>query len=157
MNMHSSFRLPRVPRRPEAERRQAARKALAICATADALAREADASLGVDDDRIFSLLEQREQMLVDLADHVATLRFERPTADSPLFAASERVIDDADALITDVCAALSTTQRATMALAVRVADRSNALRAELAAVQRAGSAGLGYAALSSAHQLDRSR
>jgi hypothetical protein len=44
-----------------------------------------------------------------------------------------------------------------MALAVRVADRASALRAELAAVQRAGSAGLGYATHQAPHQLDSIR
>ena len=157
MNMHSAFRTPRLGRRQDGARENAARQALAICATADAIAREAGAFLDADDDRLFSLLEQREQMLVDLAEHVAALRLERPTADSPLYAASERVIDEADALVTDVCAALHTTQRATMALALRVSARTDLLREELAAVQRAGSAGLGYASLSSPHQLDRLR
>ena len=157
MNARPSVRIPGVVRRPTVERARAAREALAICDSADVLAREAGDSLGVDDDRLFSLLEQREQMLADLAEHVVTLRLERPTADSPLFAATERAVDDADALVTEVCTALTTSHRATMALAVRVADRAKALRAELAAVQRAGSAGVGYAMLPISRQLDNLR
>jgi len=157
IHLRASHSTPRSGRRTESQREQAARHALAICASADALAREASVSLDDDDDRMFSLLEQREEMLLDLADHVATLRRERPTADSPLYAASERVIDEADALVTDVCAALHATQRATMMLALRVSARTDLLREELAAVQRAGCAGVGYAALAQPHQLDRMR
>ena len=157
MNARPSVRIPGFVRRPTIERERAARQALAICDSADVLAREAGDSLDVDDDRLFSLLEQREQMLADLAEHVVALRLERPTADSPLFAATERVVDDADALVSEVCTALTKSHRATMALAVRVADRAKALRAELAAVQRAGSAGIGYAMLPTARQLDNLR
>ncbi len=157
MDVRSTFRVPRLGRRSTAERADAARRALAICESADAMAREASESLDRDDDRLFSLLEQREQMLADLAEHVATLRLERPTADSSLFASTAKVVDDADALVTEVCNALSSSQRATMALAVRVADRASELRAELAEVQRAGSAGVGYATRPTAHHLNSLR
>ena len=154
MNTRSSVRIPRAVRLPAAERAHAAREALAICESAEALARAADDSLSVDDDRLFSLLEQREQLLADLAEHVVSLRLERPTADSQLFAATERAVDEADALVTDVCTALNKSHGATMALAMRVSDRADALRAELAAVQQAGSARIGYGVLPTSHQLD---
>ncbi len=157
MNARPSFRLPGFGRRPAGERERAAREALAICESADALARDADESLGVDDERLFSLLEQRDRMLADLAEHVVTLRFERPTADGTVFAATERAVDDADALVTEVCTALTKSHRATMALAMRVSERAKALRAELAAVQRAGSAGIGYAMLPTPRQFDNLR
>jgi hypothetical protein len=44
-----------------------------------------------------------------------------------------------------------------MALAMRVADRVAELRSELETVQRAGSAGLGYAVLDVSRQVDRVR
>ena len=157
MNARPSVRIPGLVRRPTVERERAAREALAICESADALAREAGDSLGVDDDRLFSLLEQREQLLADLAEHVVTLRFERPTADGTVFAATERAVDDADALVTEVCTALTKSHRATMALAMRVSERAKALRAELEAVQRAGSAGIGYAMLPTPRQFDNLR
>jgi hypothetical protein len=157
MNLSGAFRLPSFGRRPAAERARAAQAVLGICATVDALAEDAHASLGIDDDRLFSLLEQREQMLVDLSEHIVTLRVERPTADSALFAASEKVVEDSDALISEVCAALARSNRATMALAVRVQERVNVLRAELASVQRAGSASIGYAKLPLSPHLDRIR
>ena len=138
--------MPRTARRTAPDREAAARQALALCTRADAAADEAQRAVGVDDDRLFSLLEQRDEMLRDLAEHLVVLRLERPTADSPLFAATERAVDEADALITDVCAALSVSQRVTMELAARVAHRASEIRAELDAVQRAGSAGIGYAA-----------
>lgn len=138
--------MPRIARRTAPDREAAARQALALCTRADAAADEAQRVVGVDDDRLFSLLEQRDEMLRDLAEHLVVLRLERPTADSPLFAATERAVDEADALITDVCAALSVSQRVTMELAARVAHRASEIRAELDAVQRAGSAGIGYAA-----------
>jgi hypothetical protein len=157
MNLSGAFRLPSFGRRPATERARAAEAVLGICATVDTLADDAHASLGVDDDRLFSLLEQREQMLADLSEHVATLRLERPTADSALFAASEKVVEDSDALISEVCVALTRSNRTTMALAVRVQERVEVLRAELESVQRAGSAGIGYAKLPASPHLDRFR
>ena len=135
----------------------AARGALALCATADALAREAVGVVGQDDDKLFSLLEQRDEMLRDLSEHLGMLRRERPTADSPLYAATERAVDDADALLTEVSAALSTSHRVTMELAAKVARRTDEIRAELDAVQRASSAGIGYGAVTGAHLVDRLR
>ena len=146
MNALSGFRMPRLARRPSAVREAAARQAIAICANADAAAHQATRVVGVDDDRLFSLLEQRDEMLRDLAEHLVVLRLERPTADSPLYAATERAVDEADALIADVCAALSVSERVTMELAARVARRASEIRTELDAVQRAGSASIGYAA-----------
>jgi len=157
MSALSTFRLPRFGRRSPDAREIAARDALAICASADALAREATVAVGTDDDRLFSLLEQRDEMLQDLAEHLVNLKHERPTADSALFAATERAVDDADALIASVCAALSSSQRVTMELAARVARRADELRTELDAVQRASSAGLGYASMTTAHSVDRFR
>lgn len=141
----------------KAARELAARRAVALCRDADVMAREATASVGVDDDRLFSLLEQREQMLADLAEQLVSLRYERPTADSAMFASTERVVDDADALVTEVCDALTAAHRATMSLAVRVSERAAELRAELADVQRAATASTGYGSLVSGLQVDRVR
>jgi hypothetical protein len=143
-NALAGFRLPRFGRRSSPEREAAARSALALCASADAAAREAETVVGLDDHRLFSLLEQRDEILRDLAEHLVVLRSERPTADSPLFAATERAVDEADDLIAEVCAALTTSQRVTMELAARVERRSSEIRAELNAVQRAGVARIGY-------------
>ncbi len=113
--------------------------------------------MGEDDDRLFSLLEQRDEMLQDLTEHLVMLRLERPTADSPLYAATERAVDDADALLTQVSAALSSSHRVTMELAAKVARRTDEIRAELDAVQRASSAGLGYGAATGPRLVDRLR
>jgi hypothetical protein len=141
---------------PEA-RQEAARGALAICACADAIAREALDVVGQDDDRLFSLLEQRDEMLQDLSEHLVMLRLERPTADSPLYAATERAVDDADALLTEVSAALTTSHRVTMELAAKVARRTDEIRRELDAAQRAGNAGIGYGVAAGAPLVDRRR
>jgi len=153
----TGFRMPRLARRPVAARTEAAQTALALCANADAAAREAEQLVGVDDARLFSLLEQRDEMLHDLAEQMVVLRLERPTADSALFAATERAVDDADELITEVCAAVATSQRVTMELAARVARRASEIRAELDAVQRAGSARMGYAQPTTTHLVDSLR
>ena len=139
------------------QRTKAAREAIRLCESADALAREAGDVVGIDDDRLFSLLEQREQMLADLSEQLLTLRLERPTADSPLFSATERMVDDADELVANVCAVLTVSQRTTMALAVRVSERAAELRQELQSVQQAGSANLGYSVFAAAHHVDRLR
>ena len=68
-------------------REAAARRALGLCEHADAAARDAERAIGVDDDRLFSLLEQRDEMISDLAEQIAVLRSQRPTADSALYAA----------------------------------------------------------------------
>lgn len=157
MTASDSIRTGRFARRSPEGRQAAARGALAICASADALAREAASTVGYDDDRLFSLLEQRDEMLQDLTEHLVMLRLERPTADSPLYAATERAVDEADALLTDVSAALSMSHRVTLELAAKVARRTEEIRCELDAVQRASSAGLGYGAPSGAHVVDRLR
>ena len=151
------FRMPRFTRRPSPERHEAARQALAICASADAAAREAELVVGVDNDRLFTLLEQRDDLLRDLAETLVVLRLERPTADSPLFAATERAVDQADALIDEVCAAVQVSERVTMELIARVAQRAAEIRAELDAVQRAGSARLGYATQEAPRMVDSRR
>jgi hypothetical protein len=139
-----------------AEARAAAQQALAICAGADRIAGEASEALGTDDERLFSLLEERERMLASLAGPLATLG-PRHAADGLTLAASERAVDDADALVDQVCEALSASQRRTATLAMHVAVRVAELRAELRTVQRAGSAGLGYATFGGPRLVDRVR
>lgn len=129
----------------EPRRRAAAQQALSLCASADALAREADRAMEADAHRLVALLEQRDELLQDLAEQLAILRHERPTADSALFAATERIVDEADALVAEVCSALTTSHRITVDLAARVARRAEEIRAELDAVQRAAHATQGYA------------
>ncbi len=138
-------------------RAQAITRALAMCASANALAREAGDALDLDDDRLFSLLEQRDTMLSDVAEYVVTLRATRPTADSALFAAAAKSVDDTDVLIVELAEALRTSHRETMTLALRVEARTHLLREELAEVQRAGHAGLGYATPFLPHRIDRVR
>ena len=157
MTAFDTLRSGRFGHRSPEVRQAAACGALAICADADALAREAVEAVGQNDDQLFSLLEQRDEMLRDLSEHLVMLRLERPTADSPLYAATERAVDDADALLTQVSAALSMSHRVTMELAAKVARRTEEIRSELDAVQRASSAGLGYGAAVGAHLVDRLR
>lgn len=153
------LRAPHTPAITSASRIKAARAALTICAHADALAREADAEVDslADDHRLFALLEQREVMLQDLAEQLLVLRLHRPTADSALFAATERVVDEADALVSDVCSAVSTSHRITVELAAKVARRSEEIRAELDAVQRASHASAAYGLPGGARLVDRLR
>ncbi|MFY7921787.1 MAG: hypothetical protein ACOVSI_05180 [Gemmatimonas sp.] len=138
---------------------KAARAALSLCAHADALAREADAEVdaAADAHRLFALLEQRETMLQDLAEQLLVLRLHRATADCALFAATERVVDEADALLAEVCAAVSTSHRITMELAAKVSRRSEEIRAELDAVQRASSASAAYGLPGGPRLVDRLR
>lgn len=142
--------------RPDANR-EAARQALALCAGADELAREAVEAAQGDDARLLALMEQRDEMLQDLAEHLATLRLERPPADSPVYTYSETVLDEADALIVQVHRALDRSHRVTMDLVGRLARRSDELRAELDAVQRAVTAASGYATDPGPRLVDRFR
>jgi hypothetical protein len=148
-----------APADSSASRTHAARAALALCASADALAREVEVevSSAADDHRLFALLEQREEMLRDLAEQIVALRYERPTADSALFAATERVVDEADALVAEVCTAVSASHRITMELAAKVGRRATELRSELDAVQRASTAGTAYGMAGGARLVDRLR
>ena len=148
MNASSGSSFPRPTARASGAQSTAARRALGLCAHADAAAREAEHAVGVDDDRLFSLLEQRDEMLSDLAEQIAVLRAQRPTADGALCAATERAVDDADDVLADVCAAVSATQRVTMELAARVGRRVAEIRRELDEVQRAGNATIGYTGMS---------
>lgn len=147
----------RVERGVPGARQAAARDALTLCALADQLAREAAEVIGNDDDRLSSLLEQRDKTLQLLSEHLVMLRHERPTADSASYAATEQMVDDADALLTEVSAALSTSHRVTMELAVKVARRTDEIRSELDAVQRASGAELGYGAALGPRVVDQLR
>jgi hypothetical protein len=138
-------------------RTTAAREALALCAGADALAREAAATALSDEHRLLALLEQRDEMLQDLAEQLVILRTERPTADSMLYAATERVVDEADALIAEVCSAVSASHQVTLDLAAKVARRSEEIRAELDAVQRTSVASVGYGVMTGPRLVDRLR
>jgi hypothetical protein len=148
-----------APTESRTARTDAARSALALCASADDLARavEREVVSPADDHRLFALLEQREVMLQDLAEQLVVLRLERPTADSALYAATERVVDDADALVAEVCSAIATSHRVTVELAAKVAKRSEEIRAELDAVQRASTASVAYGRPAGAHLVDRRR
>jgi len=137
--------------------RRAARAALAICADADRLAREAilAASAEVvadDEDRLLRLMEQRDALLTDLADQLVVLRHARPADDSVHFSRTERTLDEVDALITEVMAAVAQSEQETHALASHLARRADELRAELGQMQRVRMASAGYAAVTPTHQ-----
>jgi hypothetical protein len=96
-------------------------------------------------------------MLQDLAEQLVVLRLERPTADSALFASTERVVDEAEALVADVCTAVHLSHRITVELAAKVGRRAEELRAELDDVQRATTAGMAYGVAAGARLVDRRR
>lgn len=153
------MRSPSAEVLPCSSRSQAARTALALCASADALAREVEVEVAsaADDHRLFALLDQRETMLHNLAEQLHVLRAERPTADSVLFVATEKVVDDADALVSKVLAAVTTSHRITVELAAKVGRRAEEIRAELDAVQRASTASSAYGLAGGARLVDRRR
>jgi len=147
---------PALVERRESGRR-AARAALAICADADRLAREAIAAasseaVADDEDRLFRLMEQRDALLTDLADQLVVLRHARPADDSVHFSRTERTLDEVDALITEVMAAVAQSEQETHALASHLARRADELRAELGQMQRVSLASAGYAAVTPTHQ-----
>lgn len=135
--------------------RVAAQAALAICADADRLAREATEAAFQDDERLPRLMEQRDELLGDLAEQLAVIRFSRPAADSPIFAQTERKLDEVDRLVDQVMGALATSEKATQELVFALTKRSNELRAEIDAVQRASSASVGYGAALTPQFVDR--
>lgn len=141
--MTASQTLATSPTRRE-RRLAAARQVLAVCADVDAVTLEAQAAIGMDDGRLFALLETRELMLQDLSEQMAVLHQTRPAADDPLLAATERSVDDADALLANVCEALAGAERSTRELAARVARRVESLRTELANMSRASQVGSAY-------------
>lgn len=136
---------------------QAAHRAMALCASADSLAQAASTLSVADEHRLFALLEEREVIMQDLAEQLAVLQNTRPTADSPLFTATERVVDEADALVADVCSALKNSHSVTVHLAGRVAKRVAEIRRELDNVQRASQASAGYGASPNVRLVDRIR
>lgn len=140
--------------------RRAARAALAICADADRLAREAIAAStasaadddSADEDRLLRLMDQRDALLTDLADQLVVLRHARPADDSAHFSRTERTLDEVDALIAEVMAAVAQSERETHALTAHLARRADELRAELGQMQRVRMASAGYAAVTPTHQ-----
>ena len=140
-----TMRSPRFSAIFTSKRHDAAREALQLCSHADKLADEALHCVDAEGNRLFELLERRDEVLQSLAEHLVSLKLERPTADGVLLAATERAADEADDLVATVCAALDASQRATMALAARVAARVSELRAEIEGFQRAGNVQGAYA------------
>ncbi len=137
---------------------QAAHEALSLCLEVDGLAREALQAVSADEhDHFFELLKQRDEMMQDLAEQLAILTTERPTADGVLFAATERLVDDADELVSRVCAAVDLSQRLTMDLMVCVSRRVGEIRKELDLVQRSASASMSYSLSPGARLVDRRR
>jgi len=137
---------PPVPQR-QSPRSRVARQALALCAHADGLAREVQDALDGDDNRIAPLLVQRDQVLQQLAAHVAYLRKTRPAADHPAHAAAEQALEQADAVLATVLAAVDDSTQVTHRLAARVAARVEALRTELDAMQRSAASAPRYGTL----------
>ena len=131
-------------RKASSARAAAAREALALCATFDALGQAAEVNFN-DTSRFQELLMQRDEVLAMLNDHLLALRLERPTADGPHYAGAERAADTADDLIIQVRETLEASLAATAVLTERVAQRAAELRQEIAAVNRAGSARNAYA------------
>jgi hypothetical protein len=151
------MRLPRLTPRALFKHSDAARQALEICAIADSMAQEAMQCVDSNEERLYELIERRDEVLQSLAEHLVSLRLEKHAADSPLIASSERAADEGDELVDAVCAALDVSQRTTMALAARVASRVAELRAELATVQKAGSVQMAYLGQPAVSHLDSRR
>lgn len=137
---------------------EAAHEALSLCQEVDGLAREALHAVSSDEhDHFFELLRQRDEMMQDLAEQLAILTTERPTADGILIAATERLVDDADDLVSRVCTAVDLSQRLTVDLMVCVSRRVGEIRKELDLVQRSASASTGYSLTPGARLVDRRR
>jgi hypothetical protein len=149
--------IPRITPRPAFSRKDVARQAIDLCASADTMAQQAMQCVGSNDVRLFELLERREEILQSLAEHLVSLRLETHAADSIVLASSERAANEGDDLVDAVCVALDMSQRTTMVLAARVANRVAELRTKLAEVQRAGSVQLAYAPRQAISQLDSTR
>lgn len=154
--MGPAHRIVASVRRASSARAAAAREALALCETFDALGKEAIGTLH-DSSRFQELLLQRDDVLALLNDHLLALRLERPTADGPHYAGAERAADTADDLIIRVRETLEASMAATTVLTARVAERAAELRQEIAAVNRAGSASQAYAVHSHGMLLDSRR
>lgn len=154
--MRPAQRIVNSVRRASSARAQAAREALALCETFNALGREAVVSLH-DGSRFQELLAQRDDVLQLLNDHLLVLRLERPSADGPQFAGAERAADTADDLIIEVRETLEASFAATAVLTSRIAERAAELRQEIAAVNRAGSAQHAYATHGHGAHLDSRR
>jgi hypothetical protein len=143
-------------RRAAAARATAAREALMLAESFDALGREA-AHRFDDAQRFQELLVQRDDILALLNDHLLVLRLERPSADGPQYAGAERAADTADDLIIRVRETLEASSHATSALTARVAQRAEELRTEIAAVNRVRSTSHAYGAHAHGALLDSRR
>jgi hypothetical protein len=154
--MRPAQRIVASVRRASSARAIAAREALELCETFDALGKTAAVNFN-DSARFQELLAQRDDVLALLNDHLLALRLERPTADGPHYAGAERAADTADDLIIQVRETLEASLAATAVLTSRVAQRAAELRHEIAAVNRAGSAQHAYAAHSHGTHLDSRR
>ena len=156
MNTRFAQRIVASVRRASSARAQAARDALALCETFNSLGHAA--AINVQDSaRLSELLQQRDDVLAELNEHLLVLRLERPSADGPQYAGAERAADTADDLVMQVRESLEASVAATSVLTARVAERASELRQEIAAVNRAGSAQNAYGVKTQSGQFDSLR
>ena len=156
MTSPAAHRIVASVRKASAARAAAAREAFLLCQTFDQLAYDAVSNID-DPERFADLLEQRDDVLAMLNDHLITLRLERPSADGPQYAGAERAADTADDMIIQVRESLEASLAATSVLTARVAERAAELRQEIAAVNRAGTARHAYASQQTVAHLDGRR
>lgn len=156
MNTRFAQRIVASVRRASSARAQAARDALTLCETFNSLGHAAAINFQ-DSARFSELLQQRDDVLAELNDHLLVLRLERPSADGPQYAGAERAADTADELIMQVRESLEASLAATAVLTARVAERAGELRQEIAAVNRAGSAQNAYGSNRKSGQFDSLR
>lgn len=156
VSTRAAQRIVQSVRKASSARAAAAREALALCETFNALGTAAATDFH-DASRLSELLQQRDDVLELLNDHLLALRLERPSADGTQYAGAERAADTADDLIMQVRETLEASLAATAVLTARVAERTAELRHEIAAVNRAGSAAHAYASHSAMSHLDSRR
>ena len=156
MSTRFAQRIVASVRRASSARAQAAREALTLCETFNSLGHAAATNFQ-DSARFSELLQQRDDVLAELNDHLLVLRLERPSADGPQYAGAERAADTADELIMQVRESLEASVAATAVLTARVAERASELRVEIAAVNRAGSAQNAYGSHRKSGQFDSLR
>ena len=129
---------------------------LAVCELIEANAEASIATIGIDEEKLYVLLSEREQLFFRLSQNMSVWQAVTPGAGTQVIS-GVRGRKQSEAVKSRIIDALIEAHRSSAKLATRLAERTGALREELSLAGRNGIAHEGYQALELRHRLEQHR
>ncbi len=131
-------------------------EALAVCASIQVNAEASIATIGVDEEKLYELLSERENLFLLLARHMGTIQAATPGSGTQVVT-GVRGRKQNDAIRSRISDALIEAHSSSAKLVTRLAERTGVLHEELNRAGRNGIAHEGYQALELRHRLEQHR